>query len=263
MGMLAASPALAADPYIQIEFVSNAASSSNDTSGNPGGVPGIKGVATYTFSETDIGEMTLNLWNTSTNTGDAFLVGSGFDLPSPSSSPASTTTIKINSFSALDKWGVTVNGTLKPENKFGQYDICATTNEQNGKLGTCDAGAAKAGVAKGKNADVATFVLSSSPSLASAIDYRNAFASLFTATPDNSFYMRFKGIEGLKFDSDKILATRITTGGGTTTPPQGPPNPPQGPPDAVPGPLPLFGTAAAFGFSRRLRRRLKANTLIG
>ena len=33
-------------------------------------------------------------------------------------------------------------------------------------------------------------------------------------------------------------------------------NPPQLPPTPVPGPLPLFGAATAFGFSRRLRRRL-------
>jgi len=30
------------------------------------------------------------------------------------------------------------------------------------------------------------------------------------------------------------------------------------PPSAVPGPLPLFGAASAFGFSRKLRRRLRA-----
>ena len=29
-------------------------------------------------------------------------------------------------------------------------------------------------------------------------------------------------------------------------------------PTPVPGPLPLFGTASAFGFSRKLRRRLRA-----
>jgi hypothetical protein len=29
-------------------------------------------------------------------------------------------------------------------------------------------------------------------------------------------------------------------------------------PSAVPGPLPLFGAASAFGFSRNLRRRLRA-----
>ncbi len=29
-------------------------------------------------------------------------------------------------------------------------------------------------------------------------------------------------------------------------------------PSSVPGPLPLFGAASAFGFSRKLRRRLRA-----
>jgi hypothetical protein len=33
---------------------------------------------------------------------------------------------------------------------------------------------------------------------------------------------------------------------------------PAAPPDSVPGPLPLLGVGAAFGFSRRLRRRLQA-----
>jgi len=31
-------------------------------------------------------------------------------------------------------------------------------------------------------------------------------------------------------------------------------------PSAVPGPLPLFGAASAFGFSRKLRRRLKLSS---
>jgi hypothetical protein len=34
-------------------------------------------------------------------------------------------------------------------------------------------------------------------------------------------------------------------------------------PHAVPGPLPLFGAAAAFGFSRKLRKRIKRNTNTG
>jgi hypothetical protein len=32
---------------------------------------------------------------------------------------------------------------------------------------------------------------------------------------------------------------------------------PPPPPAAVPGPLPLFGAAAAFGMSRRLRRKIQ------
>ena len=34
-------------------------------------------------------------------------------------------------------------------------------------------------------------------------------------------------------------------------------------PAAVPGPLPLFGAAAAFGFSRKLRKRIKCSTKTG
>jgi hypothetical protein len=35
------------------------------------------------------------------------------------------------------------------------------------------------------------------------------------------------------------------------------------PPSSVPGPLPLFGTAAAFGWSRRLRARLRGERPMG
>jgi hypothetical protein len=36
-------------------------------------------------------------------------------------------------------------------------------------------------------------------------------------------------------------------------------NPPAPPGTPVPGPLPLFGAAAAFGYSRRLRRRVNSS----
>ncbi|MEA5414695.1 hypothetical protein [Synechococcus sp. BA-132 BA5] len=35
---------------------------------------------------------------------------------------------------------------------------------------------------------------------------------------------------------------------------------PVSPADSVPGPLPLFGAAAAFGFSRKLRKRIKGSS---
>jgi MYXO-CTERM domain-containing protein len=38
----------------------------------------------------------------------------------------------------------------------------------------------------------------------------------------------------------------------------GPPPTPPTPPSEVPGPLPLFGAGAAFGWSRRMRRRISA-----
>ena len=39
----------------------------------------------------------------------------------------------------------------------------------------------------------------------------------------------------------------------------GPPGP--GPGDSVPGPLPILGAGAAFGFSRKLRRRINTANL--
>ncbi|MEA5414011.1 hypothetical protein [Synechococcus sp. BA-132 BA5] len=249
MSLLAATPAFAVDPFFKIHFVSGPTSSSN----GPNGITGIQGVATYTFSETDIGEMTLNLDNISTRAGDSLIVGTGFDLPGPTSTPSFNPQIFVASSSTIQDWGITVGGTLNPPNQFGQFDICATTNEQNGNLGTCDGGATEFGVGKGLNEDVATFTFGGLPPLASATDYRNAFAGLFTTAPDNSFFMRFKGITGNP-DSDKILATSVELSPDTPPPPA--------PGDEVPGPLPLLGAVAAFGYSRKLRRRMKVKSVI-
>ena len=54
---------------------------------------------------------------------------------------------------------------------------------------------------------------------------------------------------GVYADGGNIYAA---TGGGLSIAQQ------SDPPSAVPGPLPLFGAASAFGFSRKLRRRLRA-----
>ena len=59
-----------------------------------------------------------------------------------------------------------------------------------------------------------------------------------------------------------VSNTSPTVASGTAVPPNGARgyaivNPALPPPAPVPGPLPLFGAAAAFGMSRRLRRRIQ------
>jgi hypothetical protein len=112
-------------------------------------------------------------------------------------------------------------------------------------------------LANGASTTVGTFTLSSS--LTTATAYRDAFVAMFqppsgsAGTFDGNYFVRFKAIEpGSTGGSDKVWATSITTGGG------GDP----GPGDAVPGPLPLLGAGAAFGYSRKLRRRMKAHAVI-
>ena len=57
-------------------------------------------------------------------------------------------------------------------------------------------------------------------------------------------------VRGVYADGGNIYAA---TGGGLSIAQQS-----DSTPSAVPGPLPLFGAASAFGFSRKLRRRLRA-----
>ena len=65
---------------------------------------------------------------------------------------------------------------------------------------------------------------------------------------------RWQGI-GTDGCSDKVPGYVCPTGDPGCDPP------PFTPPDEVPGPLPLFGAAAAFGYSRKLRRRLQDSRL--
>ncbi|MEA5443502.1 hypothetical protein [Cyanobium gracile] len=248
MTVLAAFPALAADPFFTLTFESTAASSTN------GGINGIKGLATYTFSETTVGQMTLSLKNLSGSPATkAYLVSSGFN--EPTNKPAGSD-VEIVSFLEPDsQWDVALspaNGGLSP---FGSFDACASTDD-----GECDAsGKSSLGLAIGSpSKDVAIFTLkSSNAQLTTATAYRDAFVKMFKAPTksggagefDGNYFMRFKGLEGTgKYDSDKIWATGVSTGGGGG----------QAPGDAVPGPLPVLGAAAAFGYSRKLRQRLKA-----
>lgn len=255
LSLMAARPALAAtNPYFTLTFESTASSSTN------GGINGILGEATYTFSTTNLGEMTLSLRNLSGSpvTGSR-LVSTGFDLPT---NPPADANVSFVSFTQIDpNWNILYPGTAVPP--FPAFDVCTSvysTTPNNPP--DCDAsGSPSLGLANGASTTVGTFTLSSSPTLDTATKYRDAFVAMFQAPPsdgtagtfDNGgYFMRFKDIQPASTGgSDKIWATRITTGGD------------QAPGDSVPGPVPLFGAAAAFGYSRRLRRRLKASASIG
>lgn len=254
LSLMAAMPALAADPYFTLKFESTASSSTN------GGINGILGEATYTFSEINLGEMTLSLKNLSGSpvTGSR-LVSTGFDLPT---NPPASANVNFVSFSKIDpNWNIVYPGTAVPP--FPAFDVCTSvysTTPPN--PADCDAsGSPTLGLQNGSSTTVGTFTLSSAPTLDTATKYRDAFVAMFQAPPsggtagtfdDGGYFMRFNDIlPASTGGSDKIWATSITTGGG------------QAPGDSVPGPLPLFGAAAAFGYSRKLRRRMKANSMVG
>jgi hypothetical protein len=68
-------------------------------------------------------------------------------------------------------------------------------------------------------------------------------------------------LAGLGFSTPGLIGTwnLVSTGDAINVCVAGPGSPCGASPSAVPGPLPLFGAAAAFGYSRRLRRRVSLN----
>ena len=195
--------------------------------------------------------MTLSLTNLSGSpVTSSRLVGTGLNLPT---NPPAPSDIGISGISQSDPdWNVSFGDSLPP---FGVFDVCASSTTS----GNCDApGSPNDGLLNGESTTIGTFSLNSTPTLLTATAYRDAFVAMFQAPPsggsaanfDGNYFVRFKAIQP-GGGSDKVWATSITTGGNG-----------QNPGDKVPGPLPLFGAAAAFGYSRKLRRRLNTKAFI-
>jgi hypothetical protein len=70
-------------------------------------------------------------------------------------------------------------------------------------------------------------------------------------------------LAGLGFTTPGLVGTwKLTSTGDTINVCVGNPGSPCASPAEVPGPLPLFGAAAAFGYSRRLRRRVSLSRVV-
>ena len=88
--------------------------------------------------------------------------------------------------------------------------------------------------------------------------YAATYGGLSISTNGGSSFTNYTTTSGLGSDTIYgVYASGSTiyaaTDGGLSIAQQSDPTP-----SAVPGPLPLFGAASAFGFSRKLRRRLRA-----
>jgi hypothetical protein len=159
-----------------------------------------------------------------------------------------------------------------PFNSTG-WDFCIRADAPGGN---CNGGSPQGGLIAGATApSVVTFKFGGSGNrtdTAIANDFKALF-SLKSGQPSYNIAGRFQDVEGCSLNGVPVAcgtpkATTVSPSdkvGGAyippTPPPQGPGDPPpRGPGDSVPGPLPLFGAAAAFGYSRKLRQRLKART---
>lgn len=141
----------------------------------------------------------------------------------------------------------------------GSFDVCATSKANGQGVGNCNgAGSGNAGLPSSPppiNTTSVQFTINSTAGSADAVS--QAFqAFINSSTPDPAVAMRWQAIVGSTVSTSdkgggKIICTPGTpgcTGGGSG--------------DEVPGPLPLFGAAAAFGYSRKLRRRINATSVV-
>jgi hypothetical protein len=226
LGLLAALPARAAEPSFTVHF------DSAQISTNPPPASGVKGSAIFTFTSAGL-ELTLS---NDTDTAQASeLVAMAFQVPDGITA--------INTFTRAG-WNTLQPGGSLPS--LPEFDVCQSISSD------CTAsGSPNAGLDSGDSALVTRFTLSGLGATASLSDYRAAFV----AQGPSSFAMRLKGIDDPQIPGPDTEGSDTLTGYLIKTPGQAPG-------DAVPGPVPILGAAAAFGYSRRLRQRLKAQSAI-
>ncbi|MCP9930879.1 hypothetical protein KBY82_08785 [Cyanobium sp. AMD-g] len=215
---------------------------------------GVKGKMTFNFTKNSNNQYILDLdvFNTSPKLGNpsGTLVGFALNLPGKDSD---TPSIKLLNYDPLSS-PFTERYTPDKLGGIGDFSFCArSTGGSN-----CNGGNPQAGLADGESAKVRFTLASNLASVDSAEAVTKSFFDLFnTWNPDPNapkdkdngaqVALRFQQVtttDGISGQSEKV--------GGR------PGNPPEAPGDDVPGPLPVLGVATAFGFSRKLRRRITA-----
>ncbi len=230
------------------------------------GSTGVSGMMSFAFTKNSTNPtdntytLDLTIANTSPVVGNpsGTLVGYGFNT-----APA----IKLLTYNPLssnfgDVFGATANGseanvannsvlTIAANSQpasfspFGSFTFCARDSGNN-----CVGGPPN-GLMDGQSTAVRFTLASTEASMDTAEEVAQSFFDLFNswkpATDPNApqVVLRFQNV-----------TTATGTGGQSEKVGGLPRKPPQNPTDAVPGPLPILGAATAFGFSRRLRRRI-------
>jgi hypothetical protein len=253
-----AAPALAYSSF-DVLFDSSIPNTSTDGTG-------VSGKMTFNFTKNAGNEYTLDLAieNTSKLSGapSGTLTGFAFNVPGKTNIPPDIKLLTYNPLNSNfgDVYGATTNGSeANVANNtvltiatnpmaasfppFGSFSFCARDTAS-----TCVGGPPN-GLAGGAKTAVRFTLASNLPSVNSADAVAKSFYDLFNSwTPATNpkgpqVALRFQNVtpsSGTK-SSDKV---------------GGRPKPPPAPPDGVPGPVPALGAATAFGFSRRLRRRI-------
>ncbi|WP_216922219.1 hypothetical protein [Synechococcus sp. CCAP 1479/9] len=261
VGLLsAATPAWAVDPFFTVTFGPDQSTEAT----------GVRAAATFSFVDAgSFVDMTVTLSNLTGTTPPPLIsqptasefVALAFQLPS------NISTVDLGAGANADLGYTPSNGSLfdiavanaalppfdstAPRPPLTPYSLCITAGNGDGCTGGGNPGN---GLNNATLASAAGTFRLSAADVSGALAFRQAFFNfyqpLIPPTGDPAYIgpiaARFKAIQpGGR--SDKLLAGTIGGGG-------------QAPGDEVPGPVPLLGAAAAFGTSRKLRRRIGAHT---
>ena len=141
-----------------------------------------------------------------------------------------------------------------PYAPFSNFDFCARMSSRSG----CHGGSGSTGIAGGTSVKVQFSLKSNDVSISTADQVAERFYSLFNSFQPGESWS--KAQIALRFQNVKKANGSTTSSGEKVTGAAFWRIPNEGPTNEVPGPLPVLGAAAAFGWSRKIRRRIQAVT---
>lgn len=137
---------------------------------------------------------------------------------------------------------------------FSNFDFCARMSSRSG----CHGASGSKGIAGGSSVKVQFSLKSNDVSITTADQVAERFYSLFNSFVPGDRWS--KAQIALRFQNVKNANGKTERGGEKVTGAAVWRIPNEGPTNEVPGPLPVLGAAAAFGWSRKIRRRMQALT---
>lgn len=153
-----------------------------------------------------------------------------------------------------DEWLTITGSATAPYAPFSNFDFCARMSSSNG----CHGGSGSTGIGGGSTVKVQFKLQSNDSSIATADQVAERFYNLFNAFEPGDRWS--KAQIALRYQNVKKANGRSESGGEKVTGAAFWRIPDEGPTDAVPGPLPVLGGAAAFGWSRKMRHRIRLSS---
>ena len=154
-----------------------------------------------------------------------------------------------------DEWLSITGSATAPYAPFSNFDFCARMSSSEG----CHGGSGSTGIAGGSSVKVQISLKSNDSSIATADKVAERFYNLFNSFEAGDSWskaqiaLRFQNV--MKANGKKESGGEKVVGAAFWRIPN------QGPANQVPGPLPVMGAAAAFGWSRKIRRRIQTIAL--